>query len=180
MLSNTQIYIIDFDDSFTYNIANILYPHCKNIEVINHDVFFNKEFKKIVLLKNIGIILGPGPGHPSQYQKYSVKINQLLNLPSIYLMGICLGHQLIAKELGYIITTSVNPMHGEKVSINIANENFLVQRYNSLAVTNSSNTNEIMLLGYENGRSYQFHPESVGTEKAKFFFYDLLTFLKIS
>lgn len=177
-----KIYIVDFDDSFTHNIACVLYTSGVAIEIVNHNDFFKVFLKKYSTLKNTAIILGPGPGHPIQFKKYFQKIKLLLNNPNIYLMGICLGHQLIACQFGYSIVSSENPLHGEKINLFWKGKTHLVQRYNSLAVkakgiiSEISYQNEVMILEYKNGRSFQFHPESVGTENSEYFFKDLLLF----
>lgn len=185
MLSNTQIYIVDFNDSFTFNIANVLFPYGYKLSVINYKNFFEDSFDEIINQKGIAIILGPGPGHPEQYTEYFSKINKIINNSHIYLMGICLGHQLISSQMGYQILSSVQPKHGEQVVISWEGESFGVQRYNSLAVVSRqlaneiSLNNEVMILKYKNGQSYQFHPESIGTEKSAHFFKDLLSFLAL-
>lgn len=186
MLNKTKIYIVDFEDSFTFNVANILYPLCNDLQVLNFKDFFEDFFESIILEDNIAVILGPGPGHPNQYSKYFNQVKKLLRKNNIYLMGICLGHQIISSQLGYEIILSTNPTHGARVSITWNNFVYCVQRYNSLAVKSCHKSDEIllmdevMILEYENGRSYQFHPESVGTVKSLYFFKDLLSFIQIS
>jgi anthranilate/para-aminobenzoate synthase component II len=178
MLTKFKIYIVDFDDSFTYNIANILYPLNLDIKVINHNLFFDKNIN----YEKCAVILGPGPGHPNDYKRYFNQIIKLLNNSNIYLMGICLGHQLISLQLGHKIVPSSNRQHGEKIIFSWKKKNHIVQRYNSLAVKPNGNeqeilyNNEVMILGYKNGQSFQFHPESVGTENPLYFFKDLLAF----
>jgi anthranilate/para-aminobenzoate synthase component II len=185
MLNNTKVYIIDFEDSFTFNIANVLYPFVKAIEVVNYKIFFEFYFKKILSQKKIAVILGPGPGAPEEYALYFFKIAQLLKHHDIYLMGICLGHQLIATQLEYTITNSSRPIHGERVSVEWRKHRFFVQRYNSLAVLKrnlsgeSSIGNEVMILEYKNGQSCQFHPESIGSDDSIHFFKDLLCFIRL-
>jgi anthranilate/para-aminobenzoate synthase component II len=186
MSNKTKIYIVDFEDSFTYNIANILYPYCQQLQVINYKEFFKDYFQKNIEEDRVAIILGPGPGHPVQYQEYYRQISSLLQKNNLYLMGICLGHQLLASQAGYKIILSANPIHGKIVRLFWNNRHYSVQRYNSLAVearlkeSEISIDNEVMILSYKNGRSYQFHPESVGTEHSAYFFSDLLSFIQSS
>ena len=186
MLNKAKIYIVDFEDSFTFNIANVLYPLCNDLKVLNNKEFFEEYFDTIISEDKIAIILGPGPGHPNQYSKYFHQIKMLLFRKNIYLMGICLGHQIIAIQFNYEIILSANPAHGVRVLVTWNHHDYYVQRYNSLAVKSGQKSNEILLmnevvvLDYGNGRSYQFHPESVGTEKSLYFFKDLLSFIQIS
>jgi len=58
---------------------------------------------------------------------------------NIFILGICLGHQILAKIDGFIINYSITPKHGEQVIINFNSKNILVQRYNSLAVYSPDN-----------------------------------------
>ena len=117
---------------------------------------------------------------------------------SIKLLGICLGHQMILKALGYTIKKSQNPLHGISIQLPLntwwkkyfsTHQDFLeVQRYNSLAVT--ANTykkvsknfllvdNEIMLFAMEKILSMQFHPESIGTIHKEIIFRRINHFFK--
>lgn len=183
MSNKIKIYIIDFEDSFTFNIANVLYPFCNELQVLNFKSFFEDHFDNINSQNNIAIILGPGPGHPTQYTKYFKQVKILLSNNNIYLMGICLGHQMISLQFDYEIISSLNPLHGERIPLMEVNQHYYVQRYNSLAIIPKNKPNEIsymhelMDLVYRNGRSYQFHPESIGTENSIYFFKDLLKFI---
>lgn len=181
MSDKTKIYIIDFEDSFTFNIATELYSYEKEIEVISHlDFFSDKSFPVFLqkIKKPMAVILGPGPGSPEEYRDYFSKIKELKNNPLIYLMGICLGHQVLGLMDGLAIKPSRRPTHGGQVKINFENINILVQRYNSLAVFESQKSlKEIQIRQWVRGVSYQFHPESIGTENRPLFFKDLLDFI---
>jgi len=176
-----KIFIIDFEDSFTFNIASELYSYETNIEVIPHHAFFAEVNFKNFMKKSdipIAVILGPGPGDPGEYENYFDKIKQLKNAKFIYLMGICLGHQVLSLIDGFFIKPSFFPGHGIQIKIHFFDQDLLVQRYNSLAVFNShNNSNEILIRKWERGISYQFHPESIGTEKCALFFKELLDFI---
>ena len=182
MLNKTKIYIIDFEDSFTFNIATELFIYEKKIEVISHSDFFSEKKFPIFLQEvkiPIAVILGPGPGSPEEYRDYFSKIKVLKNNPLIYLMGICLGHQVLGLMDGLSVRASYKPSHGTQVKINFENINMLVQRYNSLAVFESRKSfKEIQIRQWVRGVSYQFHPESIGTENRSLFFKDLLSFIK--
>jgi anthranilate/para-aminobenzoate synthase component II len=181
MLNKANIYIIDFEDSFTFNIATELYAFEKDIIVVSHDEFFQKKaFNQFIttIKKNTAIILGPGPGNPDEYQNYFDQINELRNNSHIFVMGICLGHQVLAMMDGLSIRRSIKPVHGGQVKINFENKNILVQRYNSLAVFESPKSlKEVQIRQFTRGISYQFHPESIGTENRHLFFEQLLKFI---
>lgn len=169
-----KIIIVDFDDSFTFNIASVLFKYESSIKVISHEDFFKINFKELFTDK-IAIVLGPGPGHPKNYQKYFLKINELKSMKNVYLLGICLGHQIIGLVDGFCVKKALNPKHGEQEVIKFKNKLFKVQRYNSLAVFKGDLEINIRVLA--NGITYQFHPESIGTEKNIYFFNELLKFI---
>ncbi|MBC7714983.1 MAG: aminodeoxychorismate/anthranilate synthase component II [Rhizobacter sp.] len=171
-----KILIIDFEDSFTYNISNIIFPFEKNCKVITHQEFFRNFETFISSSSKMAIILGPGPGHPDQYENYFLSVKKLLDYKNIYIMGICLGHQIMGRVSGKEILKSHNQMHGQTVEVEFKGKTEIVQRYNSLAVFEQNIEKDICI--YDNGISYQFHPESIGTCNNYIFFEDLLAFLK--
>lgn len=180
-----KFYIIDFEDSFTFNIASELSQFCNNIEVVNYKIFFDLNLK---LMPNTGIILGPGPGHPKDYHGQYQKIQLLLDNENVKIMGICLGHQIICDLMGFTIKSSSSIKHGESIIVDIFGRAENVQRYNSLAVYDFNNLVEKKFRKYsfhqneliygENDQliSYQFHPESIGTEHPAIFFQQYLKF----
>lgn len=173
-----KIVIVDFEDSFTYNIASTIFPFCDDVKVIFHQDFFEPNFfnKLENNQKNIGIILGPGPGNPKEYEKYFNQIKFLLNSPNHYLLGICLGHQILGLIEGFEIDDARIKLHGQSELIEYQNKLRRVQRYNSLAVFNKEGE-EVNVLASSNFKSFQFHPESVGTEDNIIYFKEILEFI---
>lgn len=174
-----KIFIVDFEDSFTYNIASVIYehfPHHKSIEVISHSQFFSASFFESIFksANKMGVILGPGPGHPKMYGHYFPLIENLIKRENTYLMGICLGHQILGFIHGYEIDYCTRPIHGESEEIFFQNKVYWVQKYNSLCVKKDGGVSDI--LQGENWISYQFHPESIGTTDNIDFFKPLLNF----
>ena len=173
-----KIIIIDFDDSFTYNIASVLYPYEKGLTVISHQEFFKNKLQNYLNSKDKhAIILGPGPGHPNDHQQYFLEIQKFRKLTNFYIMGICLGHQI----LGILDKKSVMPakiqIHGQTEYIEFSGRVRPVQRYNSLAIYEDGK--EINIRNFERGISYQFHPESIGTDSNSLYFRELLQFIQI-
>jgi anthranilate synthase component 2 len=182
-----KIYIFDFEDSFVWNIyAEIreLGLECKVIEFSDIQPWIQKR----KLVSGDIIVLGPGPGHVDEYKWIFPFLKTMLK-KNVFIFGICLGHQLLWKALGAKITRSHFPCHGEQVQYTL-NQNWMkllghsyiqVQRYNSYAVlankaVNSAGVqqyfheNELMMSSSQGFLSYQFHPESVGTNFRKAFF----------
>ena len=172
-----KILIIDFEDSFTFNIASVLFPYEKKLKVINHHDFFN--FKMLEYAQSTlkhAVILGPGPGHPEQYLKYFEQIKKIKELSNFYVMGICLGHQILGMVDGLLVEKACEQIHGQTIFIEFDGLERAVQRYNSLAVY--ENGNELNIRRFNRGISYQFHPESVGTDSNSLYFKELIEFIK--
>lgn len=189
-----MIYLCDFEDSFTYNIFTELKLLGLDVTIISKkEVPFFLETKMKSTKKEI-ILLGPGPGHPKEYQETLVSLKKALAFSHLYFYGICLGHQLICECLGLDVERSYRPIHGESVSVDLSLEvskkfnlasHISVQRYNSLAVRMGPQLkrrlkkleldyffveDDLMGMKGKNFLSYQFHPESVGTTFRSQFF----------
>lgn len=185
---------MDFEDSFSYNIIGEFFsldirPHVVNKKDIVH---FLKNIDKEKAHKKICLIYGPGPGHPRDYQDEFILIKKVLKRSNIFHVGICLGHQLLLMAMGHEVIKSSLPTHGQKVQLKIPQwehvfcsddrgKNIWVQRYNSLVVKRNEKINgpkhfwydeqnEIMASYWDFGLTYQFHPESIGTDSPKTFF----------
>jgi len=174
-----KILIIDFEDSFTFNISEVLFHETDNFSVVHFEHFFSNldSILREGLVKTI--ILGPGPGHPDEYSRYFPFIKKIISDKKIFVMGICLGHQIVSRILGFDIIYSKNPYHGESYEICYKSQNILVQRYNSLAVKNNINwkegyilvkEEEVLILKSDMLLTMQFHPESIGTSHRSIFF----------
>ncbi|HXH29629.1 MAG TPA: hypothetical protein VNJ01_02340 [Bacteriovoracaceae bacterium] len=173
---------IDFDDSFTFNVIQELSQAGFTVAVVHW-----KDFE--VLPAEGLLVLGPGPGHPDDYQSLFPLILSWLELKKP-LFGVCLGHQLLWRILGEDVIRSKEPLHGQKVKLALNKEwsdwlrlgsEVSVQRYNSLAVLaqaairnpgyrNLIVNDEILITRSPQVITYQFHPESVGTSYRKAFF----------
>lgn len=199
-LSKHNIFILDFEDSFTYNIAATLENLGKKSLVVSlqDQVTFFEWLDSIRSIKNHKpyiIIFGPGPGHPNDYLTSIIEIKKLLNVKNIFIMGICLGHQLIWKAKGHKIVSAKTKVHG-KIRVTSPSlflelglpPNASYQRYNSLEIKIDTSLllaadklyydkDSVLWSSFSNGISYQFHPESVGTSCPEIFFRPLLNFL---
>lgn len=175
-----RVWLIDFEDSFTYNIAAELERQQLACEIRP----WQRLNERTVELPGL-IVLGPGPGHPDDYG-VGPRISTLWST-GVPLAGICLGHQLLGQLLGLRIERSHHPLHGAKQELSVPRawrslglpKRVSVQRYNSLAVKSGAVPSdweawqwegELMGLKHSRAISYQFHPESVGTSCPQAFF----------
>jgi para-aminobenzoate synthetase len=117
-----RILIIDHHDSYTLNLLISIAEatDCKpSIVVLAHDhalLATTDSFKQHLLSYFDAIILGPGPGHPSNEEDFgparrilSAALEQEIRIP---ILGICLGHQGIALACGGKVIQADSLRHG--------------------------------------------------------------------
>jgi len=92
-------------------------------------------------------------------------------------MGICLGHQMLGLIDKKMVSKAQEQIHGQTIFIEFDGQERAVQRYNSLAVYEDGT--EVSIRRFERGISYQFHPESVGTDSNSLYFRELLDFIHV-
>ena len=169
-----MIYVIDHEDSFTYNLVHLL----DNFAPTYVSNYFNIDKKKLDSCKII--VFSPGPGDPSHYSETQKIYHQYKGLKKI--VGICLGfQQILYAEKGQIIPQK-KIYHGFQSNIKVVNNKslfkkgriFNVGRYHSLKLKEpfKSNNFEITMrclnskvaMSFENNKEkiygFQFHPES--------------------
>ncbi|MBM4762840.1 aminodeoxychorismate/anthranilate synthase component II [Bacillus sp. B15-48] len=175
-----MILVIDNYDSFTFNLVQYL-------QTMDEDVIVHRNnqlsLEDINALNPKYILISPGPGHPNSagicldiVKKYHDKIP---------ILGVCLGHQIIAHAFGGKIKKAKIPMHGKVSQISHNQTDVFhdlptpmnVTRYHSLIVDESNLPNcleitaksedgEIMGIRHKHFKieGVQFHPESILTD----------------
>ncbi|MDA8793289.1 hypothetical protein N9N67_08585 [Bacteriovoracaceae bacterium] len=197
-MSVAKVIIVDFDDSFTFNLLGLLDEMNIAGEVVHYEKY-QKNFKRNFFYPR-NVIIGPGPGHPKDYFHFQQEtLTELVQSNQYNLMTVCLGHQLLLSYLGVEIKHSEKPVHGQQVQLDLTadwkdllgleEDVVSVQRYNSLAAGYSVSTknilesqqfralvceSEIFALFKTRILSYQFHPESIGTNFSQNFFQPFL------
>ncbi len=180
---------IDFDDSFSWNVIQELETAGFVVTVL-HWMDLDEKVPDTDLL-----VLGPGPGHPDDYQRiFSIISNWLKDKKPFF--GLCLGHQIFWRIRGENVYRSKEPVHGIRATLKLGPvwqewlklpSEIKVQRYNSLSVMEEVSTRnpdvmnlisegEVMISRGDHFLSYQFHPESVGTSFRQAFFRPLHSF----
>lgn len=168
-----MILLIDNNDSFTYNITEMLRNiTSQRVEVIRHD--------RVNMLQVAGydkIIFSPGPSVPQEYPVMGEILRVYGN--TIPILGICLGFQAICLHYGGSLVNTEKVIHGVPSLIHCADTSVLfkgmeqttVGRYHSwivrdlpgeLKITATTTDGIIMAVEHQSKPVYgvQFHPES--------------------
>ena len=187
------ILLIDNLDSFTLNIAHAIAGMGHIVTVIDGRGETADELSEPSTLFNLlqqlnpsHIIIGPGPGNPSDsLLSKAVSLHSLAGQIDCPILGICLGHQsLAAAEQGIVKKSPNGAIHGTPITCFHDGEGIfaglknpqLFTRYNSLTVEINSPNSQLMISAKDdNGEimalrhkflpimSVQFHPESIGS-----------------
>jgi anthranilate/para-aminobenzoate synthase component II len=181
---------IDFEDSFSWNVVQELSNVGFDVSVLN--------WKDLEENPSEGLlVLGPGPGHPDDYQQIFPLLKKWLGERKPF-FGVCLGHQIFWRLQNEDVVRSKDPLHGQKLKLELTKEwrewlgiyqEVFVQRYNSLAVLSQAairnpelknyiQNDEILITRSDHTVSYQFHPESIGTSFRKEFMQAICSILK--
>ncbi|MDK6241177.1 aminodeoxychorismate synthase component I [Winkia sp. UMB10116] len=152
------VLLIDNHDSFTYNLAHLVFAACGQMP----QVVIAEDVTDIHLAAADRIIVSAGPGRPAEYPWF----------PGIFLdppaptLGICLGFQGLCEAYGAKLGTARYPRHGEVTGGRM--------RYHSLEITDlpacltaTEWDEDGTLLGVAHKSlplwGVQYHPESVGS-----------------
>ena len=184
-----MIYIIDHEDSFTFNMAHLLGSFDK-VFVSNYYEIESSKLNKA----NI-IVLSPGPGEPKNYPTTTKIYNKFKGKKKI--IGICLGFQQILYSEGAKIVQQKNIYHGYQSKIQVLPESkifknlkFLsVGRYHSLQLKEPFRSSSINItmrckktnvaMAFEDNINkvygFQFHPESFLTSNGKYLIQKILS-----
>ncbi|MFC8831223.1 anthranilate synthase family protein [Streptomyces sp. NPDC057137] len=174
--------VIDSEDTFTAMLAHLLRSAGLEVTVRRYDE--PGLGKEAVLAHRGPVVLGPGPGDPSDAD--DPRMRTLRALTSVLmrehrdgLLGVCLGNELIAAELGLRTARKRLPYQGAQTRIELFGRTETVGFYNSFtARCDDARAAELGARGIEVSRDgagevhalrgpgfagVQFHPESVLT-----------------
>jgi anthranilate synthase/aminodeoxychorismate synthase-like glutamine amidotransferase len=178
-----QVVIIDNYDSFTFNLVHYLLHTGVTVEVFRNDKISVRDLEE---MDPGAIVISPGPGRP---EDAGISLDVVGHLSGkIPILGVCLGHQVIARSFGGTIVHAQQIMHGKTSIITTDGDHifagisrpFAVMRYHSLAVrasdlphclqvTARTKDGEIMGIRHKDHptQGVQFHPESFMTAVGK-------------
>ena len=103
-IAKPAIVLIDNYDSFTYNLAHMLLTGGCHVEIARND---QVPADQVAAFAPAGIVISPGPGTPAD-AGISVDVVRVCGATTP-LLGVCLGHQVIAAAFGATIVCSSRP-----------------------------------------------------------------------
>ncbi|MGX1121141.1 anthranilate/para-aminobenzoate synthase component II [Streptomyces ambofaciens] len=174
--------VVDAEDTFTAMLAHVLRSSGLAVSVRRYD---EPGLREAVLGHGGGpVVLGPGPGDPSDPADPKMRFLRSLTAEVLRanrngVLGVCLGHELIAAELGLDIVRKEVPHQGAQTRIDLFGRPETVGFYNSftarcddaaaaglaahgIEVSRAAN-GEVHALRGPGFAGVQFHPESVLT-----------------
>jgi len=177
--AGVSIAVIDHFDSFTYTVAYYLEASGAQTQVlasnaVTADTLSSRQFA--------GVVISPGPGK-AEHATRSLEIVRNLDVP---ILGVCLGHQVIAVAAGASVVPAPRIIHGKTSTI--AHDGvgvfaglrptFEAMRYHSWVVDERTLPPELVVSAYCEGdvvmgirhrskpiEGIQFHPESFQTQE---------------
>lgn len=172
-----NVLFIDNFDSFSYNLVEALEQLDCQVTVVRNQVATETLLE--LTQSHDFVVISPGPGAPDSAGNCLSFLQRIRGRMPV--LGICLGHQLIAQSYGGEVIRAELPVHGKTSYVEHNNyacfaelpNPFPVARYHSLVV-NIEQT-ELQEIASFNGITmaiyhaqdqmlgFQFHPESILT-----------------
>ncbi|RKS79245.1 para-aminobenzoate synthetase component 2 [Actinomadura pelletieri DSM 43383] len=175
-MTTMRILIVDNHDSFVYNIVQYLLELGADCQVKDRSDVTVQDAASVD-----GVLLSPGPGHPADAEVCLDLVHDAAHRGTP-LLGVCLGHQVIAHAYGATVSRAPELLHGYTSDIihddqgvfhNLPSP-FPATRYHSLTVapetvpptlqvTAQTPNGVIMALRHRTHpiEGIQFHPESI-------------------
>jgi anthranilate synthase/aminodeoxychorismate synthase-like glutamine amidotransferase len=172
--------VVDAYDSFVYIIRQYLLSLHAGPVVARPDEL---TLDAVERMRPDAIVLGPGPGHPSDSGHVELVQHFAGRCP---ILGVCLGHQAVAVAYGADVRPAEHLVHGKTSPIRHDGAGlfdgrpspFLATRYHSLVVVPDTLPDDLLVTAWSGDDGYvmglrhehlmvetvQFHPESVCTE----------------
>ncbi|MEU1292231.1 anthranilate synthase family protein [Streptomyces sp. NPDC005840] len=171
--------VVDGEDTFTAMLAHVLRSGGLEVTVRRYD---EPDLRTAVLAHAGPVVLGPGPGDPGDPGDPRMVFLRALTAEVLRghrhgVLGVCLGHELIAAELGLPVVRKAVPHQGAQTVIDLFGRAETVGFYNSFTARCADPAHTALAArGIEVARAadgevhavrgpgfagVQFHPESV-------------------
>ncbi|MFD9864942.1 anthranilate synthase family protein [Streptomyces alboflavus] len=172
--------VVDGEDTFTAMLAHVLRSSGLTVSVRRYD---EPGLADAALTHEGPVVLGPGPGDPSDSLDPKMRFLRALAAELVRghrhpVLGVCLGHELIAAELGLEIVRKEVPYQGAQTTVDLFGRAETVGFYNSfvarcdgeaalelaahgIEVSRDRASGEVHALRGPRFAGVQFHPESV-------------------
>ncbi|ROP34686.1 aminodeoxychorismate/anthranilate synthase component II [Pseudokineococcus lusitanus] len=177
-----RVLVVDNYDSFVWTIVGYLQQLGARCTVVRND---DPSLDDPATLEAFdGVLVSPGPGAPADAGS-SPRLVRACATRSLPMLGVCLGHQVLAETHGAVVTHAEELMHGRTSEVHHEGGGvldglplpFTATRYHSLAVVDGTVPDELVVTARTAGGvvmalqhrelplyGVQFHPESVLTE----------------
>jgi anthranilate synthase component II len=188
-----MLLLIDNYDSFAHNLARYFVRLGQATQIVRNDAV---DVAGVRAMRPAAIVISPGPCTPREAGA-SLDIVRELHA-DVPMLGVCLGHQVIAEALGGRVVRASVPLHGQASQV-VHDRSGVFEgipsplaagRYHSLVVDPPSLPGDLratawtadrVLMAFEHAHlpvfGVQFHPESILTEHG----YELLAnFLRLA
>ncbi|WP_151772860.1 anthranilate synthase family protein [Streptomyces abyssomicinicus] len=173
--------VVDAEDTFTAMLAHLLRSLGLTVTVRRFD---EPGLREAVLAHRGPVVLGPGPGDPGDGADPRMRFLRSLAAEVLRghrhgVLGVCLGHELIAAELGLEIVRKRVPYQGAQTTVDLFGRPEKVGFYNSFVArcddaaaaglaaraveVSRAADGEVHALRGPGFAGVQFHPESVLT-----------------
>jgi para-aminobenzoate synthetase component 2 len=178
-MSAPRVLVVDNYDSFVWTIVGYLRQLGADCRVLRNDAVAPEDADDVD-----AVLLSPGPGTPAEAGVSPAMVEHCAATRRP-LLGVCLGHQVIADVFGARVTHAPELVHGKTSAVHHDGAGvlaglprpFTATRYHSLAVvdgtvpadlevTGRTASGVVMALQHRDLplHGVQFHPESVMTE----------------
>ena len=177
------VLVVDNHDSFVHTLVGYLHELGAETVMVEADQVEPDAVPRLVG-DHAGILVSPGPGRPADTAASQFLVREAVDR-GVPVLGVCLGHQVIAEALGARVTVAPELFHG--VTSPVSHDGsmlfsgipspFVANRYHSLSVEPdtlpddlviTARTDSGIVMGIAHRRAplwgVQFHPESVLTE----------------
>lgn len=175
-----RILVVDAFDSFVYILRQYLLSAGADPIVVRSNELTVADIRR---MRPDAILLGPGPGHPTE--SGHVEIVKVFG-DQVPIFGVCLGHQAIGIAFGGQVVPARHPVHGKTSNVRHDGtgvfagmpDDFAATRYHSLVVVENTvpdclqvsawSCDDRYVMGLRHRwlpiESVQFHPESIRTD----------------